>query len=80
MASGFDLYRIYVVEAEKNRFLDLLAGIRPNESKIWHITPGYQLSQFNVVLTDEELCFIKVSVPLLRCAWLQEWTTNDKFN
>lgn len=80
MASEYDLYRVYVSAANKERFYSLLASVRPNVSKIWHITPGTQLDQVNLVLTEEEVSFLKLSVSLLNVVWLQEWTTNDRLS
>ena len=74
---GFSMYRMYVENRYCDRFFDLLAGIRSEESKIQRIEPSSSIGKFDIVVTDEELAFLKLSIPDMGVEWLQDWS-NDK--
>jgi hypothetical protein len=74
---GFSMYRVFIENKHQNRFFDLLEGIRSEESKIWLVEPGSFTGKYDIVVTDEELAFLKLSIPDMSVVWLQDWL-NDK--
>lgn len=77
MTSGLALYRVHYFSLYAGRMTELLNGIRPTENKIQRIVPG-QRTEMDLILTEEEMAFIKLSVPIMRYSWLQEWTHRDE--
>jgi hypothetical protein len=71
------MYRIFVGSDQTERFCDLLEGIRSGENKIQRIEPGSFTVRFDIVVTDEELAFLKLAIPNMIVVWLQDWL-NDK--
>jgi len=74
---GFSMYRVFVENKYWDRFFNLLEGIRSDESKIQRIDPGSSIGKFDIVVTDEELAFLKLGIPDMGVVWLQDWL-NDK--
>lgn len=75
-ASRLSLYRLSYSPWDHDRFCNVLAGIRPDENKIRRIEPGINICRTDVVISDEELSFLKLAVPNLKDSWLQMWDEN----
>lgn len=72
------LYRLAYFTDYHERFCDVLEGIRPGENKIRRIEPGQSITRVDVTIYEEELLFLKLSIPRLMESWLQMWDENDR--
>ena len=73
------LFRVVIRTQDKDRFFDLLAGIRPEDNKIQRIEPHSDIHRVDVVINDEELAFLKLAMPKFSESWLQMWEDNDRY-
>lgn len=73
------LFRVLFRTQDKDRFFDLLAGIRPEDNKIQRIEPYSDIYRVDVVINDEELAFLKLAMPKFSESWLQMWDKNDRY-
>lgn len=77
-SARLSLFRVVIRTQDQDRFFELLSGIRPDDNKIQRIEPYSDISRIDVVINDEELAFLKLSMPKMSESWLQMWEENDK--
>jgi hypothetical protein len=71
----FDLYRVFVLDSERNRFFELLEHIRPDEGKVQRIDPSFGMYKIELVLSEEELVFLKLAGAFAgKEIWIQQWS------
>jgi hypothetical protein len=72
--TGFNLYRIFVIEDYRERLYELIISIRPEESKVQCIRPEQGMLRIELAISEEELAFIKLGIPFAcKEVWIQEW-------
>jgi hypothetical protein len=75
--SALSLYRFHYKFSDADRFYEILKTFRPQENKVQRIVPGPPIVEMDVILTEEELSFMKLSIQM-NVDWLQEWTHRDE--
>ena len=70
MNDYFSWYRLYIPTIEVDRFFDVLQRIRPNENKIQRISPESITTKVDVIISNEELSILRLSILNLGADWL----------
>lgn len=73
MSTSLSIYRVFVSTENRERFFNTLSGIRPRQGKINGIndrSPDVYI--LDILVSEEELSFIKLSIPDLNEIWIQK--------
>lgn len=73
MSTSLSVYRVFVSTENRERFFNTLSGIRPGEGKIESLNdrrPNVYI--LDILVSEEELLFIKLSIPDLNEIWIQK--------
>ena len=72
MNGNFCLWRIVILAEHYPRFTDVIRDMADGINRQNRRSLGKRYT-IDVILTEEELAFMKLSVPLESSAWLQDW-------
>lgn len=74
MNGEYSLWRIVIDRHDTDKFREILHRVRPDNC-IHSITPAWMngRAKFEVILTEEELSMVKLSIQTVYVTWLQDW-------